>query len=194
MTAPAPRASRLIVMVLALALPAMAQVRAIDPARSTVTVHVGKAGMFSAFGHEHEVRGPIAQGSVQASAADPKVEVVVRTADLKVLDPGIKESDRAEIQSTMLGPKVLDAARFPEIRFRSIRVERTGNGWKIEGELTLRGQTRPVTVSAREDGGRYTAATAFKQTAFGIAPVNAAGGTVKVKDEVKLEFEVYLSK
>ncbi len=184
----------LVLLLLTLALPAAAQVRAIDPVRSTVTIRVGKSGMFSAFGHEHEVRGPIAQGSVQDSGADPKVEVMVRSADLKVLDPGVKESERTEIQSTMLGAKVLDAARFPEIRFRSTRVERAGNGWKIEGELTLHGQTHPVTVMAREAGGRYTAAAAFKQTAFGITPVNAGSGTVKVKDEVRLEFEIYLSK
>ncbi len=185
------RPSPVIVLLLALALPAAAQVQAIDPARSSVTIHVGKAGMFSAFGHEHEVRGPIAQGRVAASGADPKVEVLVRTAELKVLDPGIKESDRAEIQATMLGPKVLDAARFPEIRFRSTRIQRAGQGWEIEGELTLRGQTRPVTVTVRETGGHYAATTAFKQTAFGITPVNAGGGTVKVKDEVRLEFEIF---
>jgi polyisoprenoid-binding protein YceI len=186
------RCSRLIILLLALALPAAAQVRAIDPARSAVTIHVGKSGVFSAFGHEHEVRGPIAQGSVQASGADPRVEVVVRAADLKVLDPGVKDSDRSEIQSTMLGPKVLDASRFPEIRFRSTRIQREGDAWKIEGELTLRGQTHPVMVIAREAGGHYTANTAFKQTAFAITPVNAGGGTVKVKDEVKLEFDIVL--
>ena len=173
-----------------LVLPAAAQVRAIDPARSTVTVHVGKTGMFSAFGHEHEVRGPVAQGTVNASSADPKVELTVHSAELKVLDPDIKESDRAEIQATMLGPKVLDVARFPEIRFRSTRIERAGEGWKIEGELTLHGQTHPVTVTAREAGGRYTANAAFRQSSFGITPVAAGGGTVKVKDEIRLEFEI----
>ena len=179
-------------ILLALSMPATAQMRAIDSARSTVTIHVGKAGVFSAFGHEHEVRGPIAQGGAGSSGAAPKVEILVRSADLKVLDPGLKESDRAEIQSTMLGPKVLDAARFPDIRFRSTRVARAGDGWKIEGELTLRGQTRPVTVTAREAAGHYTATTAFRQTTFGITPVTAAGGSVKVKDEVHLEFEIFL--
>lgn len=179
-----------VALLLAFRLPAAAQVRAIDPARSTVTIHVGKAGMFSAFGHEHEVRGPIAQGSVDPSAGT--VEVMVRAGELKVLDPEVKEADRAEIQATMLGPKVLDAARFPNIRFRSTRVERAGNGWKIEGELTLHGQIHPVTVTAREGGGRYTATAAFKQSAFGITPVTAGGGTVRVKDEVQLEFEIFL--
>ncbi len=171
---------------------AAAQVRAIDPARSTVTIQVGKGGVFSAFGHGHEVRGPIAEGSVQASGADPKVELVVRAADLKVLDPDLKPSDRAEVQTTMLGPKVLDAQRFPEVRFRSSRVEREGGGWKVEGELTLHGQSQPVTVRVHETSGGYTASAAFKQTAFGITPVTVGGGTVKVKDEVRLEFAISL--
>jgi len=177
--------------VLAWCLPATGQLRVIDPARSTVTIHVGKAGLFSAFGHEHEVRGPIALGTITAGAA-PRVELTVHAADLKVLDPGVKDSERAEIQATMLGPQVLDTARFPEIRFRSTRVQRDGAGWKVEGELTLHGQTHPVTVTARQAGERYTATAAFKQTAFGIAPVSAGGGTVKVKDELRLEFEIYL--
>ena len=181
-------------MALLLALHALApaQERAIDPARSTVTVHVAKTGMFSAFGHAHEVRGPIAQGSVAASSADPKVEMVVRAEDLKVLDPDLKPADRAEVQATMLGPKVLDTARFPEIRFRSIRVQHEGEGWRIEGELTLHGQTHPVTVTAREANGHYTASASFKQSAFGIVPVTAGGGTVKVKDELRLEFEIFV--
>jgi hypothetical protein len=32
----------------------------------------------------------------------------------------------------------------------------------------------------------------FKQQAFGIAPVSIAGGTVKVKDEVKIELQIVL--
>lgn len=178
-------------LVLALSAAMVAQERPIDPARSTVTIHVGKAGVFSAFGHEHEVRGAIAQGSVDAGP-NPKVELLVRAAGLKVLDPDLKPADRDEVQSTMLGSKVLDAERFPEIRFRSTHVQREGGGWKVEGELTLHGQTHPVTVKAREAGGGYTASANFKQTAFGITPVTAGGGTVKVKDEVRLEFDIFL--
>ncbi|HVP42817.1 MAG TPA: YceI family protein [Terriglobales bacterium] len=186
------RGLRALCFLLLLSATLAAQERAIDPPRSTVTVHVGKAGVFSAFGHGHEVRGPIAQGSVDASGADPKVEVLVRAADLKVLDPDLKPADRAEVQSTMLGPKVLDAERFPDIRFRSTRAQREGDGWKIEGELTLHGETHPVMVRAREAAGHYTASANFRQTTFGITPVTAGGGGVKVKDELQLDFSIAL--
>jgi polyisoprenoid-binding protein YceI len=48
----------------------------------------------------------------------------------------------------MKGPKVLDSTTFPEILFRSSRVERQGDGARVEGELTIRGVTRPVTLTA----------------------------------------------
>ena len=38
--------------------------------------------------------------------------------------------------------------------------------------------------------GRYIGSTHLKQTDFGITPVRIAGGTVKVKDEVEMSFEI----
>jgi hypothetical protein len=45
----------------------------------------------------------------------------------------------------------------------------------------------------RKEGGRYVGSAKLKQRDFGMTPVSVAGGTVKVKDEVKIEFEIYLS-
>ena len=41
-------------------------------------------------------------------------------------------------------------------------------GWTLRGNLTMRGQTRPVTVQVTLKDGRYTGATTVKQTDFGI--------------------------
>ena len=51
----------------------------------------------------------------------------------------------------------------------------------------------PLTLT-RLDDGSYRAAGEyqFKQTAFGIRPVQLAGGTIKVKDELRTEFELFL--
>jgi len=43
----------------------------------------------------------------------------------------------------------------------------------------------PNCVRGNAQDGRYRGSTTLKQTDFGIALVNVAGGTVKVKDEVK---------
>jgi polyisoprenoid-binding protein YceI len=174
---------------LAAALPA--QPRAIDPAKSTMTIHVSKSGVFSALGHNHEIAAPIAKGAVDITAHT--VELRAHSAALKVSDPDVSDKDRAEIQKTMIGPEVLDAAQYPEIEFRSTNATKAGgNAWKVEGELTLHGQHHPVTVDVREVAGHFEGGCSLKQSDFGIKPVKAGGGTVRVKDELRLEFQIHL--
>jgi len=104
---------------------------------------------------------------------------------------GVSDKDRAEIQSTMLGPKVLDSAEFHEIRFRSTEVSRAGeNRWVVRGNLTLHGQALPVKVDVERVDGRYRGSTRLRQKEFAITPVTAAGGSIKVKDEIRVEFEI----
>src|SRR5260370_25738961 len=94
-----------------------AQPRAIDAAKSVLTVHVYKAGVLSAFGHNHEISAPVAAGTVDVAVR--KVEFHVAARSLEVRDSGVSEKDRNEIQTTMLGAAVLDVAHNPEIAFRS---------------------------------------------------------------------------
>ena len=163
--------------------------KSIDTERSVLTVRVYKAGMFSAFGHEHEIRAPIQKGAFDEDKAT--VDFVVDSRTLRVLDSGLSDKDRAEIQATMLGPKVLDSDKFPEIRFRSTEVTRVSEGkWMVHGDLALHGKTRPVQIDVERQAGRYRGSARLRQKEFGITPVTAAGGAVKVKDEVRVEFEV----
>lgn len=171
---------------------ALAQSRAIDTAKSTMTVRVYKSGVFSALGHNHEIAAPLAEGKVDPTAR--QVELRVDTRALKVLDPGVSEKDRAETQRVMLGPEVLDAAAHSTIAFHSTGAEPAGAGaWKVHGNLTLHGQTRAVEVDVRQEGERYVGTARFKQTEFGIQPVKVAGGTIRVKDEIRIEFDIQLA-
>jgi hypothetical protein len=166
--------------------------RPIDVDRSVLKVHVFRSGLFSVFGHNHEIAAPIEQGSVTLEPS--AVEFRVSSCKLRVLDPDVSAQERAEVQKTMEGPEVLDCARFPQIRFESSSVQPAGaEQWIVRGHLWLHGQTRPVTVAVRKEGGRYVGSAKLKQRDFGMTPVSVAGGTVKVKDEVKIEFEIYLS-
>jgi polyisoprenoid-binding protein YceI len=90
----------------------------------------------------------------------------------------------------MLSGKVLDPEKYPEISFRSTSYKQKGGEAELRGELSLHGKVREVLVVAKKVGQRWTGSTRFKQTEFGIQPIAVAGGTVKVKDEVKVEFEV----
>lgn len=172
--------------------PLRAQPRRIDTAHSVMTVRVSKAGALSAFGHDHEIAAAIESGTVDAAAKH--VELKVRAGALRVRDPKASQNDRAEIQKTMLGPEVLDTERYPEITFRATAAESAGTGsWRVTGPLTLHGETRPVTVEVREQDGKYIGSAALRQSDFGIKPVKVAGGAVKVKDEVRIEFEIQLA-
>ncbi len=180
-------------VLLLLSLPALtadtASSHSIDTASSVLTVHVLKSGFFSAFGHEHRVSAPISKGSLSTGEA-AAVELAVDARKLLIVDKDVSDKDRAEIQKTMRGPEVLDSEKFPEIRFRSEKVSRAGDGWRISGNLTLHGQTHPVEVSVKESGGHYQGSAQVKQTDFGITPVTVAGGAVKVKNELKIEFDI----
>lgn len=170
-----------------------AQSRAIDTARSSLKIRVIKSGLFSAFAHNHVIEAPLEQGTVEPLGS-PSVALRVDARKLRVLDPDLSANKRAEVQKTMDGPEVLDCHHFPKIAFQSTAVEQAGAGrWTVRGNLTLHGQTRPVIVNVSHQEGHYRGSVALKQREFGITPVSIAGGTVKVKDDVKVEFDIVLA-
>jgi polyisoprenoid-binding protein YceI len=168
--------------------------RAIDAAHSSLKVRVFKSGFFSAFAHNHEVEAPIESGEV-AESGSPLVELRVDARKMSVLDPEASADTRAQVQKTMLGPQVLDTEHYPEIHFRSTEIEAKGTDhWLVHGTLDLHGQGHPVAVDVTLKDGLYRGSATLKQSGFGMKPVTVAGGTVKVKDEVKVEFEIALVK
>jgi polyisoprenoid-binding protein YceI len=168
---------------------------------SDVVISVGKAGVLGFAGHAHEVAAPRVRGTVVPDPSDwsrSSVSLDVDAAALRVTGAGEPAADVPEVQRVMLGDRVLDAGRFPTVSFRSSRVavrslSGTGADLQVEGEVTLHGIARPLAVPVHVswDGpGALIARGAFslKQSAFGIQPVTAAGGTVKVRDEVEIRF------
>jgi len=166
-----------------------AQSQAIDVNKSTLTIRVSKSGVFAAFAHDHEIQAPIEEGSIDS--AKPSVQLRVASGKMQVLDPEISADKRAEIQHTMQSSSVLDVEHFPEISYQSTSVTSKGEGrWEVHGTLSLHGKKEPVVVAVSAEEGHYRGSASLKQTAFGIEPIRIAGGTVKVKDEVKIEFDI----
>jgi polyisoprenoid-binding protein YceI len=166
--------------------------RAIDSAHSTITVYVYKTGILSGLGHNHEIEGPIESGEVNGSE-NYSVELRVNLSELRVLDNEVSDDTRAKIRSTMLSAEVLDVDHFPEIHFQSTGVETAGtHHWVIRGNLDLHGQTHPISFEVALKDGLYVGSAMLKQSEYGITPVKVAGGTVKVKDEIKVVFSVAL--
>jgi polyisoprenoid-binding protein YceI len=188
-----PTLAALPVLALALADPdtdARPRVGPIDVARSTVQVEVSPSGLLSPLGHDHRISAPIASGTVQ-SEGGPRVELVFDARALRVADANLSDADRERVQTTMEGAEVLDAARYPEIDFRSGAIEAAGAGrWSVAGTLTLHGETRPVKGEVVLAGGRYRGSAAFRLSDFGIRPPVAGAGTVRVRDAVRIVFDV----
>ena len=178
-------------ILLATAAIAAAQDAAIDVDRSTVTVHVAKTGLLSAAGHEHWVSAPISSGTIRETPSG-SVEFTVETAKMTVKpDPKVDAKTQAAIQKDM-EDLTLETKKFPQITFRSSRVDKTGDGqWKVEGALSLHGVTKPVSLLVKRTGDAYTAHTVLKQTDFAIKPVSVGGGLVKVKNEVDIDFQIF---
>ncbi|MBS1842491.1 MAG: YceI family protein [Acidobacteria bacterium] len=176
----------------------------IDPQLSKIEIQVAKDGFLKAFGHDHLVSAVKYSGEIQFDSRkveDSSVEFNVETASLKVIDPGESEKDRNEVQATMLGEQVLGATRYPQIRFSSTNVKAgpSASQLAVEGGLTLHGVTKPMTIPVRfqvADDGTIAAdaEVSLLQSDFGITPYKAAGGTVRVKDKLKLTFHIVAHK
>jgi polyisoprenoid-binding protein YceI len=168
------------------------QVAPIDTAHSRLLIHVSKTGVFSGFADNHEVEARIAKGTLDAKRGQLKLSVDSR--QMQVLDPQLPPDKRRQVQERMLGPEVLDSTHFPEIIFESTHVEHGQEGAVVvNGRLSLHGTTKPVSLVAHLKSGRYRGTFVLKQRDFGIVPVSVAGGTVKVKDELAIDFDIATS-
>jgi polyisoprenoid-binding protein YceI len=164
-------------------------------AASQFDVQTGKAGLFGFAGHTHAVRARGFAGRVvyyPTAPAESRVEIMVSADSLEVLTP----PDTAEIRKVThaMRTDVLRVDEYPEIRFISTGVTPTTDGLRVQGRLTLAGQTREVSVESRVAVGtdtlRATGGFAVKQTDFGIKPYRGGpAGTVRVADRVTFSFE-----
>jgi len=181
-------------------------VYSVDSARSKLEIAVYKEGFFRAFGHNHLIAAKSVSGQVLFDARkveNSSVRLKVPAASLSVVDPGESEKDRKDVQATMAGEKVLDVAKYPEITFTSTGVSAikpAAEGWELtlSGRLNLHGIEKAVSFPLRlrkeGEGLRAQGEVSLLQTDHGITPVKVAGGTVKVKDRVKISFDILASK
>ena len=176
--------------------------RCIEPGKGQFLILVGSSGLFSMFGHDHTIEAKEIAGCAEVEGGDltrSSVELTFPANKITVLDPKDSASDRAKVQEQM-DTDVLRIQEFPSIRFRSTGVRRTQgreNAIMVDGQLTIRDRTQtvaiPVEIGSAGDGStRVRGEYSLRQTAFGITPVRVAGGAVRVKDEVKVRFELYL--
>ncbi len=183
----------------------------IIPAESSFWVFVGKAGLFSVLAHDHNIGIRNFTGKVTipndpdgvkgpgGKVTDSGLEMKIDTRSLTLLDDKISDGDRAKITRSM-HEVVLESARYPEAAFRSAGVtgvDGRGDGrfnLQLSGDLTLHGVTRRITIPVSlqltsgqlKASGKYT----LRQSDFGIQPYSTAGGTIRVRNDVVVSFEI----
>lgn len=171
-----------------------------DPPASRFTARAYAGGLLSFIGHSPTFAVREFGGTVEFPddlIANLRLELTVGAGSLA---PGgeMRPSDRQEIEGRMRA-EVLETAAFPEIKFRAAAAgtEKLGPGTYrviLEGTLVLRGVSRPHRLAAEltmfQDGLRLRGDTTVRMSAFGIPPVTALAGAVRLEDEVKLSFDL----
>ncbi|HUK89682.1 MAG TPA: YceI family protein [Blastocatellia bacterium] len=172
----------------------------IDAGRSHFMVHVGVGGLLSGFAHNHNIAIRNFTGSVDFAPDNPRgssLHMTIEANSLAVTDK-VSDKDRQQIETNMRD-EVLETSKYPEIIFKSTEVSltKTGEGQyqaKIFGDLTLHGVTRHGLINAEVEvnGSTVRAKGEFplRQTEYNIKPISIAGGTVKVKDELRFTFDI----
>jgi len=178
----------------------------VDPAASSLRVIVHPAGPMARLGHSHVIGGGSVDGEVVL--ADPFEDSALRlriAVDKLLVDrpawminEGLEnELDEEAVAATrqnMLSKRLLDAEAHPEILVESVAL--SGPRWQpdIDALITLAGTTRELTVPVALfiDEARLTAAGRFviRQSDFDIEPFSAAGGSLRVADEVLIRFRI----
>jgi polyisoprenoid-binding protein YceI len=125
------------------------------------------------------------------------------------VDPHSLDSDNAPagFMDQLRGEMWLDVAKYPQITYRSTKVEKVGaKGVRITGDLTLHGVTKPVVLNGTYNGGYaghpmdpharvgFSATGTFKRSDFAIAyGIPAPGTTMGVGDAVNMVIETEFS-
>jgi polyisoprenoid-binding protein YceI len=166
----------------------------IDAAHSTVGFSVRHMMVSKVRGYFREFSGVI------VTAEDPTQSSVTATINMDSIDTRQEQRD-AHIRSA----DFFDVGNHTELTFRSTGVRTDGADWTVEGDLTIKGVTKPVTLELELQGfgpdayggtrAGFSAKTEISRKAFGVdidMPMDGGGVVVGDKINIELEIEVVL--
>jgi polyisoprenoid-binding protein YceI len=159
-----------------------------DKAHSEVDFSILHMGL----SHVHG-RFAIGGGAVTWDEGDVTKSTVNVTIDVASVDTGVSGRD-ADLKSS----NFFDVAQFPTATFVSTSVAKTGSGLTVNGNLTLHGVTKPVTLEVEGPTGPvpgmdhkphagFSATTTISRTAFGIASKYPAA---MIGDDIKINIDL----
>lgn len=173
---------------------------AIDPTVSRFTVQAFATGLLSTFGHNPTIGISDWNGEIHFAPDGYEkafVRFVVRTASMQVLDE-IKDKDRKTLEQTMYG-EVLEVGRYPEAVYESkqIGLQKLGTELllaRVTGDLSFHGVTQTHSFDARVTlmtaMMRISGEFSLRQSDYRIKAVSFAAGALRLKDELKFNFEL----
>jgi polyisoprenoid-binding protein YceI len=172
----------------------------LDPSQGRFTVQAFATGLLSALGHSPTFAVRDFSGGIHFERDEirsMRLDLTVRADSLDLLDR-VKDADRREIIDRMRRD-VLESSTYPEIAYHSddVSSEPIAPGRfrvRIGGHLALHGASRPHRVDAEiqvfGDGIRLLGETPLKLSDYGIRPVTALAGAIKLKDDLKVSFDL----
>jgi polyisoprenoid-binding protein YceI len=172
----------------------------IDARASRFTVQAFATGLLSAMGHNPTIGIRDFSGDVNFSPEALQgnaFRLSIKTASMSVEDD-IADKDRREMERLMK-EQVLEITKYPEAVYEApvISITKLGDSLYsavLDGTLSLHGATcrQPVTAHIAVFGAMLRASGDFtlRQTDYQIKPVSVAGGSLKLKDELKVSFEM----
>ena len=167
----------------------------IDPSHSNVEFAVRHLMISTVKGRFGEVSGTVVADP--ASPTTGKVDITIGVASV--------DTREAQRDAHLRSADFFDAENFPSMTFRSTRIEGQGDRFKVAGDLTIRGVSRPVVLDVTSEGvgkdpwggerAGFSAVTRIKRSEFGLTWNQAleTGGVV-VGDEIKISLDVELVK
>ena len=167
---------------------------AIDLSHSSVNFKVKHLGVSKTRGRFTQFGGTVEVGE---DPTDTKVDVTIDAASVDTHDNGRDEHLR--------GADFFDVANHPQLTFRSTGVSGTGDSWSLDGDLSVAGVTKPVSLDVEFEGvagdpwggsrAGFVAKTTVNREDFGLT-WNAAleTGGFLVGKNVTIDLEVELGK
>lgn len=191
---------------------------ALEPGSSRIWLQLRADGPLARLGHTHVIAAQQLRGAVwlHPQVERSALEIAIPVDALLVDDPRERAAAGAEFaepldaearagtREHMLGASQLDAAHYPALTLRSLRVRpvdaaaNTGAGAAravvIEFQVTLRDHTTQLSVPVRWQlqGEQLSASGAveFKQSDLGLEPYSALLGALRVADSIAARFEI----
>jgi polyisoprenoid-binding protein YceI len=174
----------------------------IVPEESRIEIKTGSSGVLGFMGHGHTIAPKTITGEMELKPKETiPASITVRIDATSLQEIGdFKPEDKKEIETQLHGP-VLETSRFPEILFQSTNVKYSISPGhvidaQIEGDLTLHGIKRNITVPVRvtDDGTKLRATGKYEinRPDYKIETKSAGGGTVKVSKKLEVDLELVL--